>query len=105
MQFYFSQSHIEGMVMGRNYDARMKAEPKTAGENAFPDVWGLINCLVMDSDCLEYPFAEWAENLGYDPDSISAKKIYDTSQEQTFKAKALMDIEQMRQYLEENGLN
>lgn len=42
-----------------------------------PDAVSVIHSLVMDSDVLDSSsFEEWASNLGYDPDSRSAEKIY-----------------------------
>lgn len=43
-----------------------------------PELIDVMYSLVMDSDVLNYTgFADWAENVGFDPDSIKAKAIYD----------------------------
>ena len=43
----------------------------------WPNVKEVLWALLMDADALEYDFDEWCDNLGYDNDSIKAKKIYD----------------------------
>lgn len=42
-----------------------------------PDAASVIYSLLMDSDVLDYSsFEEWADSLGYDPDSREAEKTY-----------------------------
>ena len=42
-----------------------------------PSVLDVLHCLLMDSDVLNYAtFEEWANELGYDPDSRKAEGIY-----------------------------
>jgi hypothetical protein len=42
-----------------------------------PKPESVIHSLVMDSDCLDYAsFEEWADNIGFDPDSRKAETIY-----------------------------
>lgn len=54
---------------GRPYESRDPIAPPTAVD--------VISALCMDSDVIDYPrFEDWAENLGYDPDSRSAEKTY-----------------------------
>jgi hypothetical protein len=48
------------------------------GAAILPDECDVIYSLVLDSDVLDYSnFADWADNLSYDSDSIMAKVIYD----------------------------
>ena len=42
-----------------------------------PNIANVLHCLFLDSDVLNYAtFEEWAPDLGYDPDSREAEKIY-----------------------------
>ncbi len=43
---------------------------------AEPDVAGVLDCLLSDSDALDRDFEEWASDLGYDPDSRTAERTY-----------------------------
>jgi hypothetical protein len=104
--FEFSQAYrkidrARGQDLGKLYLANCT----TQGANLFPDVWSLIDCLVMDSDALDYSFPDWADNFGYDSDSIKAKATYDACQANAFKIRELFDLDAVRNYLEENGLN
>lgn len=54
---------------GRPYESRDPIAP--------PTVVDVLSALCMDSDVIDYPrFEDWAENLGFDPDSRSAEKTY-----------------------------
>lgn len=37
----------------------------------------VLYSLMMDAEAIDYTFADWCDNLGYDSDSMKAKKIYD----------------------------
>lgn len=41
-----------------------------------PDIAGVLHSLISDSGAVDTCFIDWAENLGYDSDSIKAFKIY-----------------------------
>ena len=45
----------------------------------------IIHCLLSDRGTLDYSsdFSEWANGLGYNPDSISDKELFDRLVEQT----------------------
>lgn len=49
------------------------------------DVWAS-----MILDLVEEPFEDWAPSLGYDPDSIRAKAIYDVCVEHTMKLRGAL---------------
>jgi hypothetical protein len=107
-EFYFSQSHCDlwEPCFGKpSYDARIKGKGNLEGQNAFPDIFGLLNCLSMDQTATQLDFAEWAEDYGYDSDSISARNIYDACQKQTFSAKKVLDLDKVQADLEEMGEN
>lgn len=53
----------------------------------------VVAALLMD--IVEEPFEDWASNLGYDPDSIKAKAIYDLCVQHTM---------QLRQWLGNDGI-
>lgn len=69
---------------GKRDRVRVAIEPST--EN-------VIHSLIMD--IVDEPFEDWAANLGYDPDSIKAKAIYDECVEHTMK---------LRQWLGNDGV-
>jgi len=50
-----------------------------------PHIACVLDCLISESDCLNYGFEEWAECLGYDPDNIKAEKTYNICKSQTVK--------------------
>ena len=104
---YFSQSHREPIAWGRRLSMKdhSKGVASLKLKNKHPDIFGLLNCIVSDADCLEYCFEEWCENLGYDPDSRNAEKIYFDCCTQTRGAQKIFDFEAIREYLEENELN
>lgn len=41
-----------------------------------PDYESVVDCLVVDSNALDYPFQDWCDDFGYDSDSISALETY-----------------------------
>ena len=41
-----------------------------------PERAEVIDCLVLDSDALDYSFSDWCDYIGYDSNSISALEIY-----------------------------
>jgi hypothetical protein len=48
------------------------------GKRLTPSICDVIHCLISDSDVIDYScFKDWADNLGYSDDSISAKSIYE----------------------------
>jgi hypothetical protein len=103
---YFSQSHKKPFSFGKMTIAdHKKAVERLEVENEYPGIFGALNCFVSDSDCLEYDFEEWAENLGYDPDSRKAEKTYKACISQTKGFKKLFDVDEVAQYLEDNELN
>ena len=59
----------------------IKGNPKFDFPSAWekPDVASVLSCLLSDSDCYfnHSDFTEWADDTGYDSDSIKASKIYD----------------------------
>lgn len=43
-----------------------------------PTIDEVMYCLVLDSNVVDYPsFADWANDYGYNDDSITDKKVYD----------------------------
>jgi len=103
---YFSESHKEPFSLGKMTIAdHKKAVERLEVENKYPDIFGALNCFVSDSDCLEYDFEEWCDNLGFDSDSRKAEKTYKACISQTKGFKKLFDVESVANYLEENGLN
>jgi hypothetical protein len=57
-----------------------------------PDIKTILWNLISDAATLEYvdSFEEWARELGYDPDSRKAEKIYHACEEETRKTRRLL---------------
>jgi hypothetical protein len=54
-----------------------------------PNVAEVLDCIMLDSDALDYAFEDWCFNLGHDSDSIKASKTYELCRKQ---AKDLMNF-------------
>ena len=61
---------------------------KNNSEPMPPKVTDVLHSLCMDMDCLDYPFEEWAENMGMDSDSISDKNTWENSVNQSIEARS-----------------
>jgi len=62
-----------------------------------PDVESVLSCLASDSSALDQDFENWASDLGYDPDSRKALRIFETCKRQAirlekFLAQELFDL-------------
>jgi hypothetical protein len=60
------------------------------GWSSEPEAQDVLSCLVSDSYGLDQPFEDWASDLGYDPDSRKAEKIFNTCKKQTEKLKRFL---------------
>ena len=62
------------------------------GISGEPDAASVLNCLASDSSSVENSreFEEWASDLGYDPDSRKAEKIYNTCIKQAERLKKFL---------------
>ena len=70
-------------------------------EPAPPTVEEVIECLAMDASVLDSPsFDDWANELGYDTDSIKAKSIYDACIQQTLAFRGLIGNDRLEQLRE-----
>lgn len=62
-----------------------------------PALVDVLYSLVMDSDVIEYDcFEDWAENFGYDSDSLKAKSIYDACLSIALKLRKLINLDEAR---------
>lgn len=60
----------------------------TTSQYAFvPKMDDVLYCLFSDSDCGDYTFKDFCDNLGYGTDSIQALKTYHACQENGYKLK------------------
>lgn len=67
-----------------------------------PPLVDVLACLVMDADVLNYStFEEWAESLGYDPDSRKAEATYQVCLSIALKLRQMIDLDQAREAFEE----
>ena len=62
------------------------------GISGEPTAAGVLNCLASDSASVENvrSFEDWASDLGYDPDSRKAEKIYKTIIKQAERLKKFL---------------
>lgn len=88
----------KGFIARRAMGETMIASNKKLPEPTTKDI---LYSLIMDSDVLDYTgFEDWADCLGYDSDSISAKKIYEACMEIALKIRAYFGDELMRELKE-----
>lgn len=76
-----------------------------------PKLYDLMGCLFADVQGLDQDFEDWARDLGYDPDSRKALKIFEDCLAESQKLRALFgepDLDKLlaeaRPYIEEAGL-
>lgn len=62
-----------------------------------PDV---LDCIASDADC-DATFEEWCDAIGYDTDSIKAKKTYDACTKMAIQLRTLLGREQFNILLQE----
>ncbi len=64
-----------------------------------PDVADVVHCLLTDASGTDERFEDWAAELGFDPDSRKAERMYEACREtaaalrRTFTAGELADLE------------
>ena len=109
----YNPSHTRGVWRGYNESYYNHIKNKNLTENGYmelvkmskavePKIKDVLYSLASDSDALEYQFSEWCDNLGYDLDSIEAKKIYESCQENGFKLKRLgLDIAELQEFFQD----
>lgn len=62
-----------------------------------PKLDDVVYCLLTDSEVLHYAcFKDWCDDFGYNPDSISDKKVYDACLSNALKLSSVLDIEKLR---------
>lgn len=72
-------------------DAPTWAKDSSFKKQSAPELQDVLYSLISDSDALEYPtFEDWADNLGYDKDSLSGEKIYRACLETGLKLRAML---------------
>lgn len=83
--------------MGYYYSGNKKLPPPT------PDA--ILYALISDADVLNYSdFEDWAENFGYDSDSIKALKVYQDCLASALKLNACLGagtIKQLQEYFQD----
>ena len=59
------------------------------GINGEPEAASVLDCLASDANCIDnaQTFVAWASELGYDPDSRKAEKIFKVCEKQAEKLK------------------
>ena len=68
-----------------------------------PKIEDVLHCLFLDASARDMSFIDWADNYGYDTDSIRANKIYDACVENAVKLRTALskDYVNIREYIEE----
>ncbi len=64
----------------------------------------VLSCLADDSSYLDLPFSEWARDLGYDPDSRKAEKIYRACERGAEKLKRFLGEELYQELMDTERL-
>ncbi len=79
-------------------DATYRAIMKRAKADFRPDLADLLDCLASDAACIDNArdFTDWANDLGYDDDSIKARKTYDICVEQSRELEHLLGRDQLQ---------
>ncbi len=77
----------------------------TMKKHPIPELKDVLYCLLMDSDVLNHSsFEEWANEFGYDTDSIKANKIYQECLAIALKIKAMFtseDLETLQKFYQD----
>ena len=66
----------KGIKAGRWSYGMNRIQPTAKITPILPKIEDVVHSLVMDSEVLEYDFAEWCGNFGYQEDSRKAEQIY-----------------------------
>lgn len=76
---------------------RVKGKPKG------PELSGVLNNLVMDSEAASISFKDWCDNYGYDDDSMTAMAIYRECQDTSDKLRMakICQTESLREFLQD----
>jgi len=72
---------------GRQMTVPFSMGPALSHEPTAADV---LECLLSDASSADEDFENWAADLGFDPDSRRAERIYRTVQRQTLKLSRLL---------------
>lgn len=71
---------------GREYTGRT-----FPGKPIVPDPIGVVHCLLMDAEAVDYPdFESWAGEFGFDPDSRKAESAYQACRATGLKLRAAL---------------
>lgn len=88
--------HVECLAKNRTLYADVEAE---TCKRILPFMeWkkeDILHSLVMDSDCLDMGFEEWADNYGFNPDSRRAENTFRACQEQARNMLKLVDRQEL----------
>jgi hypothetical protein len=90
-----------------DYDGRSMTTPFYTGSGwtKEPDVDDVMECLASDASSVvnSRGFEEWADDLGFDPDSRKAERSYHQAKRQTDDLRELLGDDFDRIVLEEEG--
>lgn len=62
-----------------------------SGHSEAPTAADVLYCLILDGSYYSYSFEDWCNELGYDTDSIKAKKVYDKCNVQGLKVRKFLE--------------
>jgi len=55
-----------------------------------PETESVIECLLLDSNVINFSFEDWAKTVGFDPDSRKAERVYFACRENSDKFRGLL---------------
>ena len=88
----FADALVRSLRFGKNYFSPGAGNTNHYGATKLPapTLLDVLHCLLMDGSAIDAGgFSEWASEYGYDDDSISARKIYDTCIETGLKLRQM----------------
>jgi hypothetical protein len=65
-----------------------------------PSINDVLECLLLDADAINYEFEEWAESMGYNPDSRKDFEIYEACLANAKKLISLVGLDGLNSLIE-----
>lgn len=95
-------SHHRVLIKRGNQEMTIYYSRGPAHESENPDNADVFNSLLIDTSAIDigYEFEEWAENLGFNPDSREAERIFKLCQETLLHLKTLFsdsELDELRE--------
>ena len=88
--WYRAANHFKVTLKGQPGRRMSVAFSQGSGISGEPTADGVLECLLSDASSADEEFINWAGDLGYDPDSRKAERIYNAVKKQTAKLKQFL---------------